>query len=224
MNRTRPARDRLQIVFGREAAQAGDHQLSAAPAIRRIDAHQPFQILMRMQCRNAQQSNPAAHVPARSRRTPAPRRDGSPWNPRHRIARRSSPRGFRYRDQPLRPPRRRPQQQPPERQIEPAEILRMPLVLQIVKHRHVRTGAPRPAHVNPGLNSTSRRCRRAANASPVCSHKMRAGRKPRVHRLRRPVKVGLLRNQIRARFAVGEDDVLVQPIDFEPARDSKLRR
>ena len=33
-------------------------------------------------------------------------------------------------------PRRGPHEKIPERQIEPAKIFRMPLVLQIVKHRH----------------------------------------------------------------------------------------
>src|SRR5260370_33785987 len=50
-------------------------------------------------------------------------------------------RSARNSNQPARAPHRRPQEKLPERQVEPAEVFRVPFVLQIVKHSNHRRAA-----------------------------------------------------------------------------------
>jgi hypothetical protein len=82
------------------------------------------------------------------------------------------PRGLGDRDESRRPVRGLEQQEPPGGQIQPTEVLRVALVLEIVT---VGQGAKAGA-VKPGLRSTSSRARAAAAGSRICSTSSRAGR------------------------------------------------
>jgi hypothetical protein len=64
------------------------------------------------------------------------------------------------------------EKQAPERQVDPPEMLRVPLVLQIVKYRHCGQGHNSGA-VKPGLNRQSRPRVTQRAGSTVCSQARR---------------------------------------------------
>ncbi len=178
--------------------------------------NQPVQILMRMQRRHAQQIS--------LRLSPFRDLEKLPLHPvmNHRrvapvVAPQILPRRLRHRDQPRRPPRRSPQQRIPERQIEPAKMLRMPLVLQVVEHGHrrarrkPRTREPRiEQHLDPSPLRLRHQPRLLKNNPP------RPVRRP--HRLRRVNEILPPRNQILPRLAIGEHEIPVLPVHLRQRR------
>ena len=105
--------------------------------------YQPVQILVRMQSRDRQKIRlrlpPLGH--REESRVHSQRRDRDLLRRQAIEAKQIVARRLRVGQQMFGPVRRSIQKHAPEGQVEPAKVLRLPLVLQVVKHRHAGAGA-----------------------------------------------------------------------------------
>ena len=115
----------------------------------------------------------------------------------------------------------------PERQIEPAEVLGVAFVLQVVEDGDLAGSRRSSGAVKPGLNSTSSREARGGQRQGGLFPEQARGPGDGAHGLRHVSEVRLLRDQVGAGLAVGEDEVLVDGIDFgergEQSRADRFR-
>ena len=122
------------------------------------------------------------------------------------------PRGFGDGDDPPRVVRGCPQKNIPEREIEPAEIFGMPLVLQIMKDSHVRHGSEDwrgEAGVQQHVELVAGRFPHQHGLLPKNSR----GTILRMHGLLLPMKIRLVGDQVLAGFQVPKHKILVCLID-----------
>src|SRR5260370_16315698 len=96
--------------------------------------------------------------------------------------------------------------------MEPTEIFRMPLVLQIVKHRYHRGTAndgSGKSRIEQYVDALLRDRKRKDELLPQNASRP----KRRTDLLRRMQKIRLLRNQVRARLAIREHNVVIHRVD-----------
>ena len=201
----------------REAVQAARHQPELRPAAVefRECAQQAVQVLVRMEGRDRQQKwlGRAAPADGEKLRAHAVRRYPH-FRIRQAVAAPQVRRGGagNRQDQP-RNMRRPEQEEIPEGTVEPAEVLRVALVLEVVEHGDLRAGAGqrrREAGVEERVQAQPRGGQRQRGLFPQNARGPRYG----VHRLRDRAEVGLPGNQVRAGLAVGEDEVAVAGVDL----------
>jgi hypothetical protein len=109
---------------------------------------------------------------------------------------------------------RRPEEQhAPERQVEPAKVLGMADVLQIVKHRDLRASRKQ--------RRGETRVQHHVQLEPRGSHRQRQllpqnaeGTRSRADGLRQGLKVRPRWRELRPGFAVGEDEIFVDCVDL----------
>src|SRR6185369_10823359 len=124
---------------------------------------------------------------------------------------------FRDCDQPARTVRGRPQQQSPERQIEPPEILRMTFVLEVVEDGYLpasRQDRRGESGIEQNIQPIAGRFERQDDLLPQDPRRAKAS----VHGLRLPVKICLLGNQVCLRLEVRKDQVLVDLVELGQRR------
>src|SRR5947209_6456603 len=122
-------------------------------------------------------------------------------------------RGFRHGHQPRRTVGRRVKEDAPEGELEPAEILRVTLMLQVVEDRHHRAAAKqrrRESGVEQDVEMTARHCDGERDLLPKDP-----GRPRRRHnRLRDVDEIIRFWDQVGAGFAVSENEIPIHPVDF----------
>src|SRR5579872_1439329 len=108
---------------------------------------------------------------------------------------------------------RGPQQRSPERQIEPAKILRVALVLKVVEYGYLPAGREdrrSESGIEKHVQPIASRFERQHGLLPQDPRRTKA----RADGLRRPEKIRLLGNQVGLRFEVRKDQILVDLVEF----------
>src|SRR5260370_9172749 len=104
--------------------------------------------------------------------------------------------------------RRGPQQQAPEWKIEPAEMLRMPLVLKVMKHRD-RRASRKDRRCEPWVEQDIQAIARCLQRQRRLFPQNPRRAKTRVHGLRLPMEIRPLRHEVGAGFEIGENELFV---------------
>src|SRR5689334_13945408 len=103
---------------------------------------------------------------------------------------------------------RRPQEQAPKWQIEPPEVFRMPLMLQVVKNRYLAAGREHwrsKSWIEQNIQAVARQLDWQDDLFPQNTRRAEA----RMYSLRLPVKVRLPRDQVRVRLQIGQHKILI---------------